>query len=284
VTRPATPRSGATGCGATAAAAHGGAAVAPRPAARPSALRALLARLVAALPVRPSRLVLGGLIALAVALAAYAVVSPGSVDWGAVSFCAVAALAATALALYGARDASAQELSLVASLAALATASRVLFAGLPNVKPVTFVVLVSGVALGPAPGFMVGATSALVSNVFFGQGPWTPWQMLAWGGVGIVGGLLGRGSRTPRRWELVAAGAALALAFDWFVTLWMYIAFTVHSWPALVALYARGLPFDVAHVAATALFAGLFGVQAVRIVARFRVRTRVKFVGLEDPS
>jgi energy-coupling factor transport system substrate-specific component len=260
-----------------------GAATPPGRAA-PSGPRASLARLVAALPVRPSRLVLGGLVALAAGLAVYAVASPGSVDWGAVSFCAVAALAATALALYGARDASAQELSLVASLAALATASRVLFASLPNVKPVTFVVLVSGVALGPAPGFMVGATSALVSNVFFGQGPWTPWQMLAWGGVGVVGGLLGRGGRMPRRWELVAAGAALALAFDWFVTLWMYVAFTAHSWPALVALYARGLPFDLAHVAATALFAGLFGVQAVTIVARFRVRTRVTFVGLEDLS
>ena len=257
-------------------------AVTPGDGSVPSGPRVSLARLVAALPVRPSRVVLGGLIALSAGLAVYAVASPGSVDWGAVSFCAVAALAATALALYGARDASAQELSLVASLAALATAGRVLFAGLPNVKPVTFIVLVSGVALGPAPGFMVGATSALVSNIFFGQGPWTPWQMLAWGGVGVAGGLLGRGGRAPRRWELVAAGAALALAFDWFVTLWMYIAFTAHSWPALVALYARGLPFDLAHVAATALFAGLFGVQAVRIVARFRVRTRVTFVGLED--
>jgi energy-coupling factor transport system substrate-specific component len=261
-----------------------GRSVSPPAGAAPSGLRVSLARLCAALPVRPSRLVLAGLVALALGLAAYAVVSPGSVDWGAVSFCAVADLAATELGLYGARDASAQELSLVASLAALATASRVLFAGLPNVKPVTFVVLVSGVALGPAPGFMVGATSALVSNVFFGQGPWTPWQMLAWGGVGVAGGLLGRGGRVPRRWELVAAGAALALAFDWFVTLWMYVAFTAHSWPALVALYARGLPFDLAHVAATALFAGLFGVQAVRIVARFRVRTRVTFVGLEDLS
>jgi energy-coupling factor transport system substrate-specific component len=256
----------------------------PRRSALGVRLRPPLAHLVSALPVRPSRLVLGALIALAVALSVYALVSPGSVDWGAVSFCAVAALAATALALYGARDTSAQELSLVASLAALATASRVLFASLPNVKPVTFIVLVSGVALGPAPGFMVGATSALVSNIFFGQGPWTPWQMLAWGGVGVAGGLLGRGGRVPRRWELVAAGAALSLAFDWFVTLWMYLAFTAHSWPALVALYARGLPFDLAHVAATALFAGLFGAQAVRIVARFRIRTRVTFVGLEDLS
>jgi energy-coupling factor transport system substrate-specific component len=229
-----------------------------------------------------NRLVIASLAALAGTLAVYAILAPNAIDWGTVSFVAVAALAATALALYGARDASAQELSLVASLAALATASRVLFAGLPNVKPVTFVVLVSGVALGPGPGFMVGATSALVSNLFFGQGPWTPWQMLAWGATGLVGGLLGRGGRMPRRWELVVGGALMALAFDWFVTIWMYISFTAHTWPAFLALYARGLPFDVAHVGATALFAGLFGVEAVRIVARFRVRTRVTFVGLED--
>jgi energy-coupling factor transport system substrate-specific component len=229
-----------------------------------------------------NRLVIASLAALAGTLAVYAILAPNAIDWGTVSFVAVAALAATALALYGARDASAQELSLVASLAALATASRVLFAGLPNVKPVTFVVLVSGVALGPGPGFMVGATSALVSNLFFGQGPWTPWQMLAWGATGLVGGLLGRGGRMPRRWELVVVGALMALAFDWFVTIWMYISFTAHTWPAFLALYARGLPFDVAHVGATALFAGLFGVEAVRIVARFRVRTRVTFVGLED--
>ncbi len=222
------------------------------------------------------------LLALAVVLAAWAVLDPGAVDWGTVSFAVVLAVVGVGVAVYGWRSSAAIELALVAALAALATASRVLFAALPNVKPVTFVVLVSGVALGPGPGFMVGATTALVSNLFFGQGPWTPWQMLAWGAVGAAGGLLGRGGRLPRRWELVAVGGLLALAFDWFVTLWMFLAYTARTWPALVALYAQGLPFDLAHVAATCLFAGLFGAQAVTIVARFRARTRVTFVGLED--
>jgi energy-coupling factor transport system substrate-specific component len=226
--------------------------------------------------------VLVGLVVLAAALAAWAALDPGAVDWATVSFVLVLALVGIGVAGYGVRSRAATELSLIAALAALATASRVLFASLPNVKPVTFVVLVSGVALGPGPGFMVGATSALVSNLFFGQGPWTPWQMLAWGAVGAVGGLIGRGGRIPQRWELVVAGSLLALAFDWFVTLWMFLAYTTRTWPALLALYAQGLPFDLAHVAATGLFAGLFGVQAVTIVARFRVRTRVTFVGLED--
>ena len=237
-------------------------------------------------------MLLGVVVTVALALAIWAALDPHGVDWGTVSFVWAGALVLAGIALYGLRAAPAQELSLVAALSALATASRVLFASLPNVKPVTFVVLISGVGLGPGPGFMVGATTALVSNFFFGQGPWTPWQMLAWGAVGAVGGLLGRRGRAhghaaagethiPGRWTLVAVGALCALAFDWAVTIWMFVAFSAHSWPALLALYAQGLPFDLAHVAATALFAGLFGEQAVTIVTRFRSRTHVTFL---DPE
>jgi energy-coupling factor transport system substrate-specific component len=218
----------------------------------------------------------------AAALAVWAALDPDGVDWGTASFGWVAAIVAIGFALYGVRAVPAQELALVAALSALATASRVLFASLPNVKPVTFIVLVSGIGLGPGAGFMVGATTALVSNFFFGQGPWTPWQMMAWGLVGVAGGLMGRRGRRPGRWELVIVGAALSLAFGWFVTLWMFIAFSAHSWPALVALYAQGLPFDAAHVAATAVCAALLGPQAVAIVTRFRTRTRVTLLDPEE--
>ena len=233
---------------------------------------------------KTGRLLVTAVVVMAAALAAWAAADPRGVDWGTLSFVWAGALVIIGVGAYSLRVAPAQEISLVAALAALATASRVLFASLPNVKPVTFVVLVSGAGLGPGPGFMVGATTALVSNFFFGQGPWTPWQMLAWGAVGVAGGLLGRGGRLPRRWQLVVVGAALSLAFDWAVTVWMFIAFSTHSWPALVALYAQGLPFDIAHVAATALFAALFGVQAVAIVARFRSRTQVTFLEPEGAA
>jgi energy-coupling factor transport system substrate-specific component len=243
---------------------------------------------------RTGRLLLGIVVAAALALAVWAALAPHGVDWGTLSFVWAGALVLAGVALYGLRAAPAQELSLVAALSALATASRVLFASLPNVKPVTFIVLISGVGLGPGPGFMVGATTALVSNFFFGQGPWTPWQMLAWGAVGAVGGLLGHKGRahggaagevrTPGRWTLVTVGALCALAFDWAVTIWMFVAFSAHTWPALLALYAQGLPFDFAHVAATALFAALFGEQAVTIVTRFRSRTHVTFLDSEAAS
>ena len=83
-------------------------------------------------------------------------------------------------------------LALVATLAALAALGRIAFAPIPNVKPTTDIVLLTGYALGGAPGFAVGAVAALASNVFFGQGPWTPWQMCAWGVVGVGGALLAR--------------------------------------------------------------------------------------------
>lgn len=225
---------------------------------------------------------------VAIVAAGFAVLDAGAVNWGFLSLVLIAAVVGFALVAYGLRDSSASELSLIAALAALATAGRVLFASLPNFKPVTFIVLVSGVALGPAPGFMVGATTAVVSNLFFGQGPWTPWQMLAWGFVGVVGGLMGIKGRRPRRWELVIVGAALSVGFDWFVTVWMYLSYTPHTWPALVALYGQGLPFDLSHLSATAILAALFGPRAVAIIARFRARTSATFLsgatGAPPPS
>src|SRR3954454_23166544 len=99
---------------------------------------------------------------------------------------------------------SARILALVGALAALAVVGRIAFAALPNVKPTTDIVFFSGYALGGAPGFAVGALAALVSNFFFGQGPWTPWQMAGWGLVGVLGALLALGVRNAGRLSLAA--------------------------------------------------------------------------------
>jgi len=74
-----------------------------------------------------------------------------------------------------------KEITLAAALAAVAAVGRVPFAALPSVQPTSFLVIASGYVFGPQVGFIVGATAALVSNFFFGQGPWTPWQMFCWG-------------------------------------------------------------------------------------------------------
>ena len=220
-------------------------------------------------------LLAGTLVGAGTLLVIRGVTAPREADWGVTSLLVVVAVLVTGIAVASSRLSTAHQLAIVAALAAFATASRLLFAALPNFKPVTFIVLVAGVALGPAPGFMVGATTGLVSNLFFGHGPWTPWQMLAWGAIGAAGGLMGLAGRRPARWELVLVGGLSAVAFDWFVTLWMYLAFTARTCSALVALYAQGLFFDASHAAATCLFAAVFGTRMVALIGRYRSRTEV---------
>ncbi len=116
-------------------------------------------------------------------------------SWLPASLMVLAVALALGFAWYERSHPSARVLALVGALAALAVVGRIAFAAVPNVKPTTDIVLFSGYALGGAPGFAVGALAALVSNFFFGQGPWTPWQMAAWGGVGLLGAALGRVAR-----------------------------------------------------------------------------------------
>ena len=127
--------------------------------------------------------------------------------------------------------ASARDLTLVATLGGLAAAGRVLFAPIPDVQPVTVMVAAAGVALGPRRGFAVGALAALASNFFLGQGVHTPWQMLAWGGCGVLGGL----ARPLLRRRLAFAAFCVVLGFAFGTTMdtWEWFTFYPHTWAAL---------------------------------------------------
>ena len=84
----------------------------------------------------------------------------------------------------------ARELVVIAVMTAFSIVGRLVFAPLPGFKPVTAFTVISGVALGPEAGFLVGSLSAVVSDFFFGQGPWTPFQMFSWGILGFIAGVL----------------------------------------------------------------------------------------------
>src|SRR3954465_2899614 len=136
-------------------------------------------------------------------------------SWLPASLMVLAVALALGFAWYERSHPSARVLALVGALAALAVVGRIAFAALPNVKPTTDIVFFSGYALGGAPGFAVGALAALVSHYFFGQGPWTPWQMAAWGGGGLLRGVRGRlmRGRELGRVTLAVACAFAGLAF-----------------------------------------------------------------------
>jgi energy-coupling factor transport system substrate-specific component len=171
---------------------------------------------------------------------------------------------------------SSKELVLIATLAAAAAAGRVLFAAVPNVQPVTVTAVVAGVALGPRAGMAVGGLAALVSNFYLGQGAYTPWQMLAWGGCGLVGGLAAPLLR--RRVPLALTCFALGFAFDAVMDVWEWLSFYPHTWQAFAALYARGIWFDAAHAGGNVVLALVAGPELRRLLERYARRLKAEVV------
>jgi energy-coupling factor transport system substrate-specific component len=177
----------------------------------------------------------------------------------------------------------ARELSLVATIGAAAAAGRVLFAAVPSAQPVSALCVAAGVALGPRAGAAVGAVAALVSNVFLGQGPWTPVQVLAWGLVGASSGVLARLLR--RRATLVVFGAAWGFAFGALLNVWQVAAFGPALTPqALLATQARGLPFDITHAVTNAVLLAVAGPTLIRLLERYARRLRVELVPDGSPT
>jgi energy-coupling factor transport system substrate-specific component len=212
--------------------------------------------------------------AAALALSAWAALDPAR--GGLAVLLAAFAVLATGFAWLERGTISARDLTLVATLGGLAAAGRVLFAPIPSVQPVTVIVAASGVALGPKRGFAVGAVAALASNFFLGQGPHTPWQMLAWGGCGVLGGLL----RTFLRRRLAFAGfvVVLGFAFGSAMDVWLWYAFYPHTEAALLARLAAGVPFNVAHAAGNLVLALVAGPELRRVLERFARRSRTEVV------
>ncbi len=212
--------------------------------------------------------------AAALAFAAWAALDP---DRGgiAVLLAALAVVAAGFAWLEGGTMA-ARDLTLVATLGGLAAAGRVLFAPIPSVQPVTVLVAASGVALGPKRGFAVGALAALASNFFLGQGPHTPWQMLAWGGCGLLGGLLA--PLLKGRLAFAVFTVLLGFAFGMLMDLWLWYGFYPHTEAALLARLAAGVPFNIAHGAGNFVLALAAGPELRRVLERFERRSRTEVV------
>src|SRR3954465_7445951 len=167
-------------------------------------------------------------------------------------------------------------LALVATLAAAAAGGRVLFAAIPGVQPVTVIAVAAGAALGARAGFGVGALAALVSNFFLGQGPWTPWQMLAWGGCGVVGALAAPYVRHRVPFALLCF--ALGFAFSGLMDIWEWYSFYPHTWAALTVQLGRGVWFDGSHALGNVVLAVVAGPELRRLLERFGRRLHAEVV------
>lgn len=178
---------------------------------------------------------------------------------------------------------TARELALLAVLIALAVASRAVFYLIPQFKPIAAVVIVSAVCLGAQRGYIIGAFSAFVSNFIFGQGIWTPFQMVALGLVGFFAGLIFKKIR-PNRWSLSIVGFLLAFALygiiaDSSSVLIMVSDFNLES---VLAVYSAGLPFSAVFGGATAVFLFLFGEAFIKKLDR--INTKYGIVKIKESN
>lgn len=151
----------------------------------------------------------------------------------------------------------ARELIVISVLCGLAVLGRTAFSWLPQFKPTLAIVILAGVAFGGEIGFFVGAMSAFVSNFFFGQGPWTPWQMFAMGIVGFLAGVFfQRGILPKKRWMLCLFGGVFTLLLhggilNFSSVLMMQLPLTMES---VRTTFVMGLPYDLIHAASTVFF------------------------------
>jgi energy-coupling factor transport system substrate-specific component len=195
-------------------------------------------------------------------------------SWELASFLILAAVLLAGFAWYERSRPPAQVVALVAALAALAIAGRIAFAAFPNVKPTTDIVVFAGYALGGAPGFAVGALTALVSNFWFGQGPWTPWQMAGWGMCGLLGAALAvLGGRNVGRLTLAAVCGFAGVAYGALLNFSLMATYGGDlSLEHFLLLESRAVPFDAAHAIGNVAFALVAGPAMIRMLSRFRER------------
>jgi len=171
------------------------------------------------------------------------------------------------------QDMSTRQILVLAVMTSLSVLSRFLFAFVPYVKPVTAITVITGVWFGPEMGFMTGAFSALISNFYFGQGPWTPFQMFAWGITGLIAGFLSRYLKANRILLSVYgifAGLIFSLVMDIWVVVWADGVFNMARYLAALII---GAPVTITYALSNAVFLFL----AAKPIGRKLNRIKIKY-------
>lgn len=184
--------------------------------------------------------------------------------------------------MYERRRPQARELVLVAVMAALAVAGRAAFYMVPQFKPSLAIVIITGISLGGNAGFICGALSAFVSNMIFGQGPWTPWQMFAFGIIGFLAGIFFNEKSVKKHemlWISIFGGTSAFFIYGLIMdTASVFMLGSESTFGAFLAMFASGLVFNAIHAAATVVFLMLLGKPMLKKLRR----VKIKYGMLED--
>ena len=197
-------------------------------------------------------------------------------NWGLTATVIVALAVVAFFFEFEATAMSSKEVALIAMLGTISAVTRVPFAVIPNVQPCTYLIICSGYVFGPVVGFMVGAITALVSNLFLGQGPWTLYQMLAWGLAGVSAAYLRRFGLG--RISLIIFGAIWGYLYGWIMNTWYWASFIYPlTFRTFLTYQLTSVWFDTFHALGNVVFLGFFGMKTVAILERFKRRFSIEY-------
>lgn len=181
-----------------------------------------------------------------------------------------------------------KEIALIAIYSAFSAVARIPFMIFPSVQPCTYLVFCAGYVFGPLIGFVIGANTALLSNIVLGQGTWTIYQIFGWGLTGVIGGILNRtGTNQINKKYHLLFGLLWGFLYGWLMNLWSWILLvrpmTFESW---LLLNLNSALYDLAHGIGNVLFLYYFEERTINILYRYRQRFLVKiddFIELSKP-
>jgi energy-coupling factor transport system substrate-specific component len=222
------------------------------------------------------------IIGLCAAAFAAPLFSPSPLDilqnWGLMSVILVALAIGSFFFEFEGSAIGSKEIAIIGILSTVSAVVRIPFAAIPSVQPCTYLIICSGYVFGPLAGFMVGAITALISNFFLGQGPWTIYQMFAWGMAGVSASYLKR--LNPSRGKLMAFGILWGYLFGAIVNTWFWASFIYPLTPrTFIVSQLNSLWFDTAHAVANAIFLGLLGKKTIDILERFHKKFQWQALG-----
>lgn len=171
------------------------------------------------------------------------------------------------------KESTSKELAVLAVMVALSAIGRFVFAWLPGFKPVTAITIITAIWLGKEAGFVVGAMSAVISNFYFGQGPWTPFQMFAWGMLGFLAGIFAKPMRKKKAALCilgVLAGVLYSITLDVWTTIWAEGTFRFSRYLAAVVTAApTTIEYAVSNVIFLIFLANPIGEKLERIKKKY---------------
>lgn len=178
---------------------------------------------------------------------------------------------------YEHRKPQTREIVVLAIMVALTVVSRVVFMVTPNFKPMTVLVILCGMVFQKESGFLCGSLSALLSNFFFGQGPWTPFQMISWGFIGYGAGVLNTKQRLENNTLALYIYAIVSgIFFSMLMDVWAVMSLdTTFNLQRYLASVVTSLPIMITYVISNVVFMVLLKDKMLQIFSRVKIKYRM---------